>query len=329
MTEQECKVLTDYPILSKLSTTEIVEENIGNPFLGDDKEPEASNEMIEPMGDNYSQAEGSQTMETKSSRTWNRVDEKTRLQYPYRINGVLVSIFMGDDGKQHFSKGSATLIGPQQIITAAHNIYSFVKENNVWVRKGWAYACKFYPAVSAVQGQPLAPSAPYGIFYGTKFFKNPAYQGITLEQNSSNYNAWKADMENDYAMIILNQDIGTRLGWAGINDPDNNMLLNSKQNIAAYPYDNNDPSNPPPSAIKNTLWEMYRDFNASVLSVQANTYKTNMDVWVGMSGGGLWFNYPNGISLNGIQSFRDNGVFANRITTAKKNDLNNWLKEKP
>ncbi|MHB9148282.1 MAG: ankyrin repeat domain-containing protein, partial [Candidatus Amoebophilus sp.] len=126
-------------------------------------------------------------------------------EWPYLLNGQLELHF--SDGEYG---GSGVLVGPQHILTAAHNIYNFKK-------KEWAQRVVVRLGLNDAM-------APYGEAAATRFYtfkpwvkqKNPAY---------------------DLALLVLEKPIGMMTGWCGILAAREKDLKDHQVSITGYPGD--------------------------------------------------------------------------------------------
>ncbi|AIL13709.1 hypothetical protein IM40_09815 (plasmid) [Candidatus Paracaedimonas acanthamoebae] len=148
---------------------------------------------------------------------YGRMDEiKEALKAPYRFFGNLLITFPhSQDSKNRPGRciGSGLLMGPNQVLTAGHNLYDHK-------RGGWAQEIIFTPAQQGEQ-------KPFG------------------EARASVLKAFKGWIENkaenhDMGVLILDRPIGYQVGWAGLAIIDDHYYLTQKPSIAIAGYPSTD-----------------------------------------------------------------------------------------
>lgn len=147
---------------------------------------------------------------------------------------------------------SATLIGSRYLLTAAHCVYNLEK-------KTWPNNFKFIP------GQTKDNQMPFGIADWDKVYINRAYF-----ENSTASNTNQA-YQHDYAVIVLKEKIGERLGWMGmasVMDPS----LAVSGTMMGYPSDKD----------RGSLWTV-----TCPMAVQGNQWIFQCDAFQGMSGSSI------------------------------------------
>jgi V8-like Glu-specific endopeptidase len=193
--------------------------------------------------------------------------------YPYRTHG---RIAVGCTG---------TLIGPRHVLTAGHCVYNI--SNNQW-----------YSNLDVSLGQNGA-TKPYG---------------TTTWRRAVSVTGWTQShlRDYDYAMIILNQDIGNSNGWLGYGWQ--NPMPTYNININGYPGDK-------PAG---TMWHAF----CQLQIIQTFRLYYACDTFGGMSGSAIYVLKPDqtrtiyGIHAYGVDSTNLNG--GTRITESVFNKLKEW-----
>lgn len=181
---------------------------------------------------------------------------------------------------------SGTLIGPRHVLTAGHCVYNI--NNDQWYSQ---------LAFSPGQNGAVRPWGKIG------WARAVSVQGWTRDH--------KRDF--DYAMIVLNQDIGNQLGWMGYGWK--NPMPNYNVNINGYPGDK----------ASGTMWHAF----CGLQTIQTYRLYYACDTYGGMSGSGVYVYFSNenkrtiyGIHAYGVDSTGLNG--ATRITQSVFDNLKSW-----
>jgi TPR repeat protein len=137
----------------------------------------------------------------KDGRT--KIDNTT--QWPYLFHSQLGLYFA--DGKHG---GSGTLVGPQHILTAAHNIYK--NDTQEWAQT--------VVARLALNGKII----PFDECKASRIFT---------------FGRWvnNKDLEYDMALIVLDRPIGLKTGWAGLLSLNDQALKQEEIHVTGYPGD--------------------------------------------------------------------------------------------
>jgi V8-like Glu-specific endopeptidase len=123
--------------------------------------------------------------------------------WPNCVHGRLCTKFEGEN-----FVGSGTLIGPRYVITAAHNIYDKKKR-----KECDKDSVVFYPGISG-------KSCPYGMIRVVSWHYPPEYQ---------------TEGNEDYALLILEKDVGKYTGYFGLRPHNRTDLNNMEFSLYGYP----------------------------------------------------------------------------------------------
>lgn len=185
--------------------------------------------------------------------------------------------------------GTGWFIGPRTVMTAGHCVY--VHEHG-----GWPTRVEVIPGLNGVQ-------RPFGSATGTRF-RAP---GGWINSQDSDF---------DYGAIILDQDVGQRVGFFGFGVLSDAQTRASDLNISGYPADREGASK--------------QFFHArTVINVTAKRLVYDIDTFGGQSGSPTWLNTgPNqriAVGIHTTGSFRSNS--GTRINRAVFNNMNRWRNE--
>jgi V8-like Glu-specific endopeptidase len=207
--------------------------------------------------------------------------------WPYSVQGIL---FMTSNEKKY--QASGTLIGPRFVLTAAHNVFN--TQNKQDFDKDTMIFC---PAMSGL-------SCPYEKVKVVDWYYPEEFRNTGKE---------------DYAVLVLESDIGYYTGMLGIKDHNRSDLNYKRCKIYGYPR------NVHKQGIKyHYLWGMegvvYIDENEEYL--EYNIYTSP-----GQDGSAVWYKeydryYIIGVHLYGSSS-TNKGLYLN---IARLQNIINWMK---
>lgn len=156
---------------------------------------------------------------------------------------------------------------------------------------GWATQIRVVPAQNGTY-------APYGQAYATYM---RSYVGWTRDRN----------FDYDLALVTLDRNVGTSTGWLGYAAISSINGLTS--NTAGYPGDRDGGAN------------MYFT-SGTIASSTSLSYRTYMDIKGGQSGSGVWRLLNGNRHVFGVVSWESPSINGGpRITSARFNDLTNWI----
>ena len=175
--------------------------------------------------------------------------------YPWRCVGKIETAL---------GSGSGVMIGPRHVLTCCHVIDFKSNGSTGWIK----FTPMYYDG-----GTP-----PYGSAYGIKTYYKYKVSGPTLDAKESQY---------DYAVIVLDKEIGKSTGWMGAKAYSDSWDGKALWTHAGYPGD---------------ITGGQRPIYVTDISLDGDNFTTDNhqaiyhqgDVWPGQSGGPFW-GYWNGV----------------------------------
>jgi Ran GTPase-activating protein 1 len=214
-----------------------------------------------------------------------RVDSTTT--WPHSVQGRLVARV----GKRRLL-GSGTIIGPQLVLTCAHNVYS--RDTGIALDKK---KISFYPGMNGLL-------VPFGVHKVIEAYYPEEYK----------------DNENeDYALLVLDNRIGDYTGYFGIQQYNRESLSNIQAKIYGYP------------ALKtgqreydHYLWGMEGPFQLNEYDMIDHTIDTSG----GQSGSAIYLEEDNKYHIIGVHvktmNTSSQGVYLNE---ARIDRIKGWIKD--
>ncbi len=221
-------------------------------------------------------------------------DDRARLDpaYPvaaYWASAVQIVSYFPDGSVR---KGSGTLVGPDDVLTAAHTVYD----------------TKYGGAARVVEVTPgrFDSLKPFGVVTGSQFYLPPGWTS-------------SADFAYDYALIVLDRAIGYQTGWVRMDAlPDTG---GAGTTVSSYGY---------PGDIGKGGWLTKTTGEASLRVGDILRYTHNLDAKSGQSGSGIFVQdggVPEVVGVISHESFGPdfNGVVA--LTSASVAQLQAWARQ--
>ncbi|AIK96311.1 NB-ARC domain-containing protein [Candidatus Odyssella acanthamoebae] len=236
----------------------------------------------------------------------NRSQVKTPFKWPYCVHGHLMMKFNNET-----SVGSGILVGPNHVLTAGHNIYSYkYSEKSRWATEVW-----FSPGREGKES--LFNHYIKGCFLLCP--KEWVHQKLK--------NGDKCDRNDyDFGMVILERAIGNEIGWSGLLCAPNTYF--QEWNITVTGYPGEEGSNDYYSAA---MWE-----GSSKPEIKTEKIDYKIPTSSGQSGGAIWRKWPIptnsssksivtiGVHTNGDEKrTKGSGV---RLTERKFGQIIDWIK---
>jgi len=215
-----------------------------------------------------------------------RVPVNKPARWPHSVHGVVAFKF-----NEIVCWGTGTMIGPNVVLTAGHNLYSHQY-------KVYADDVQFLPGMN---GRLL----PLGLAKAEKYFVSPRY--IREEKE-------------DYGIILLNEPICEKTGYFGLACLTPEEIRSKKINVTGYPGDK-------VASKPDNTYEMYgmEGEAANIDEIQGYIHYL-IDTGTGQSGGGVWYQdgenyYVCGVHVSGTHFVNT----ATLLTRAMYQQIHAWL----
>ena len=226
----------------------------------------------------------------RKARSDGRVKIDSLTDVTHRAQGV-VNFRVRSAGK----RGSGTLIGKNIVLTAAHNVYDIEREEE---HRALQFAAGF-------DGNEYK----YGVQEVEEIYYPTAYA--------------EGDDSEDYALLILDENIGVSTGYLGLSVLGDAELLDKKLHVTGYPGEAEDKS------LDYQLCTMSGRTEAELVSDHFVGY--NIDTSAGQSGSAVWFKGRDGndyvaavhVRASAIGNYNE-GV---RITKSRLFQINEWIRQ--
>ena len=226
--------------------------------------------------------------EEKSSQDGRKKIEITD-QWPYSAHGV-VAVKFNEEG--HWGTGTGTLIGPNIVLTAAHNLYNHQQKSYAKLE-----SMEFIPGMN---GDML----PFGSCKVKRYFLLPIY----VEQK-----------KEDFGLLILEENIGEKTGYFGIAVVDQQDVQSRRINITEYLAHEGEG--------KGNTYEMW-SFEDRVACIDGDNLSYPIDIYEGQSGGGVWYEEEDKRFIVGIHGLENNdGNKGTIITKERYQQIREWIAE--
>ena len=203
--------------------------------------------------------------------------------YPWR---AAVSIYVRWSNGA-ITRGSGTMVGPNDVLTAAHVVYNPARGNAVSIR--------------VIPGQN-GSNTPFGIIDGARW----NYYQIVYEPNG---NLRQSQSRWDMAVIGLRQNTGNTTGWLGIRS---NQSQSTTRNLIHYP-----------SAYQVNFQNLRQMYSYNTVGYSGGTLSIgNLNISPGSSGGGIYILVGGNRYVTGTVSTASWGSY---INTTAFNQIASWM----
>ena len=191
-------------------------------------------------------------------------------------------------------RGTGFLIGPNLLLTVAHNLYSDVTDDNV-VNPTFVKKIDIYPGAETNSTENGAVT-PFEIVGVESFYIPTEYYNLEMSgnDNSNNY---------DWGICILDSNIGYETGWLDIGVTSND-ISNGNINVIGYPGD--------------SKFDMYSS-EGEILGITDYKFFHTADAVGGNSGSPVFINGDNNYIVQGILSAQHPNIYIGDINIGRSN----------
>ncbi len=218
-------------------------------------------------------------------------DGRTKVEkpakWPNSVHGVVSFKF---NGAVHW--GTGTMIGPNVVLTAGHNLYSHKY-------KAYAENPQFLPGMNGCV-------LPFGLIEVEQYYVSPRYI---------------KDEKEDYGILILKEPIGEETGYFGLACLAPEEIKSKQINVTGYPGDK--------VASQPNIYEMWgMEGEASHIDESQNYIHYLIDTGTGQSGSGVWYQeeenyYVCGVHVSGTHFVNT----ATLLTRTMYQQIHMWLQK--
>jgi V8-like Glu-specific endopeptidase/TPR repeat protein len=248
--------------------------------------------IVQPFMISQEQKNTSENIDHRYQIKW-----PTTQEWPHRIHGHLI---VKDDRGVY--TGSGFLVGPNHVLTAAHNLYD--------AKNGkWAQEVLFTPGRSH-------DKYPYGDCKGCILLVPQEWSDKKLKD--------KEREQYDFGMVILDTDIGNVTGWLGLLSLPKELLTEWPVTVTGYPGDKGTGN-----YHSTQMWEMLNE----IKTITNHQLFYDIDTWEGQSGSAIWeqewpgYKGPYAVGIHTNKKAKEGeGNRGTRITEEKFNLILEWIK---